>query len=245
MPTEAGSLEDVEAWAEHEFPTYFAALSTFPLSFHVGTSIFDGEYTDGKIVLQNVLISSLHIGVTDAGRSVYARITGCNDVELFCDHRVKAAEDTKELRYIKPVVGLDGIELAAPFSYCAETGHPACIDRLETLIRYAYLGSGEEEAVRPKLGFFKAHFRGACRDVARGTGASAGADEMEDNDTLPGMYQDRNHTSVHTLTVYLQLTRLPVSSRTPIQAGSTIIQPQHPSSTSMCTPWTRAITISR
>ncbi|KAJ4379534.1 hypothetical protein N0V86_004715 [Didymella sp. IMI 355093] len=185
MPTNPGSLEDVEAWAGHEFPAYFAALPNFPLSSPVDTIRFDGECTDGKIVLQTILISALHVGVTVAGTSVYARITGCNDVELFCDQRVKPSEDAKELWCIKPILGLDGIELTAPFSYCAQTGHPACIDRLETLIRYAYLKSGEEEAVRSKLGFFKAHFRGACRDVARGTGASAEADEMEDDDTPP------------------------------------------------------------
>lgn len=35
---EPGSLEDVEDWAQHDFPTYFAALSTFPISEQVDTS---------------------------------------------------------------------------------------------------------------------------------------------------------------------------------------------------------------
>jgi len=184
MPFEPGSLEDVEAWAQRDFPTYFAALSTFPDAELVDTSKFDGEYVDGKIILQSVLISALDVGVTTARTAVYARITGGSDVELFCDHKVKAAEVTEDLWCIKPVAGLDGIKLAAPFRYCAESGHPARIDRLETLIRYAYLKAGEEQAVQPKLGFFKAHFRGACRNVARATGVSTEIDEMVDDETI-------------------------------------------------------------
>ena len=103
IPFEAGSLDDVEAWAQHEFPAYFAALSTFPIAQHIDISRFDGEDVDGKIVLQPVLISALDVGVSAAGTSIYARITGGNDVELFCGHRVKAYENTEDLWCIKPV----------------------------------------------------------------------------------------------------------------------------------------------
>ena len=193
MPFAPGSLEDVEAWAQRDFPTYFAALSTFPIAEDVDTSKFDGEYVDGRIILQSVLVLALDVGVTAAGMAVYARITGSSDVELFCDHKVKAPEDVEDLLCIKPVAGLDGIKLAAPFCHCTESGQPApvCIDRLEALIRYAHLKAGEEEAVRPKLGFFKAHFRGACCDVARGTGALTEADEMADDEMLPGKRREK------------------------------------------------------
>jgi hypothetical protein len=186
MPFEPGSLEDVEAWAQHKFPTYFAALSIFPIAERVETLKFDGQCIDSKILVQPVLISALYVGVTAAGTAVYARITGNIDVELFCDHKVKASKDTEDLWCIKPVAGLEGVKIAAPFRYCAESGHPACIDRLDTLIRYAHLKAGEEEAVSPKLGFFRTHFRAACRDVARSTGALTEADEMTDDETLPG-----------------------------------------------------------
>ena len=87
---------------------------------------------------------------------------------------------------MKSVVGLADVKLDAPFSYPNETSHPAAIDRLETLIRYAYLANGEATAVQPKLGFFRTHFRGACRDVAQGCGSDVDANEMEDDSTLAG-----------------------------------------------------------
>lgn len=86
MPFLAGSLEVVEAWAQHEFPTAFAALSSFQNAEYVDTSKFDG-----KIILQPVLISALDIRVTAVGTSVYARITGSSEVEIFCDHMAKAS----------------------------------------------------------------------------------------------------------------------------------------------------------
>ncbi|KAF3045751.1 hypothetical protein E8E11_009152 [Didymella keratinophila] len=184
MPFQPGSLEDVEAWAQRDFPTYFAALSTFPIAEHIDTSKFDGQSIDGYIILQPVLISALDIGVTAAGTSVYARITRSSDVELFCDHKVKVPGGTEDLWCIKPIAELNGIELAAPFRYCT-SGNLASIDRLETLIRYVYLKAGEDEAVSAKLGFFKAHFRGACCDVALSTGALTEADDMADDEMLP------------------------------------------------------------
>lgn len=151
----------------------------------MGTCKFDGKCVDGKIVLQPVLISSLDIGVNGAGTAVYARIAGSDDAELFCDHKVKSFDDAEEAWCIKPLARLEGVKLAAPFRYCAG-GYPVSIDRLETLIRYAYLKADEEKAVSPKLGFFQAHFRGACRDVTRGTGASTETNEMADDESLPG-----------------------------------------------------------
>ncbi|KAF3043953.1 hypothetical protein E8E12_000350 [Didymella heteroderae] len=60
------------------------------------------------------------------------------------------------------------------------------IEGVEAEHKYAYLKAGEEDAVSPKLGFFKTHFRGACRDIARGTGTLSEADEVADDETLPG-----------------------------------------------------------
>ncbi|KAJ4346073.1 hypothetical protein N0V95_005748 [Ascochyta clinopodiicola] len=45
--------------------------------------------------------------------------------------------------------------------------------------------AGDPTAVQPKLGFFKSHFRAACRDVARGRGALVDGDDTDESDTLP------------------------------------------------------------
>lgn len=116
----------------------------------------------------------------------YGRITGNSEAELFCNHVKKSNEDTEDLCCIKPVEDLNSIKLAAPSNYCADREHAARIDRLETLIRYVCFQSGEGQAVQPRLEFFEAHFRGACRDVARGTGAVIVADEIADDETLTG-----------------------------------------------------------
>lgn len=246
MPFVAGSLEDVEAWAEHDFPVLFAAVTTFVLTDLFGTYDFDGEYLDGKVILQRILISALQVGTTTAGHTVYARIMGNNDVELFRGHEVVSPKDAKQLIwYIKPVADLDDVTLHKPFCYPIKTEHPASIDRLETIIRYFFLRNDETSAVAPKLGFFKAHFRAACRDVARGTGAVTEGDEMDGDDTLPGQNQVCQKIVVTCVTTPLQMDHLPVLSRTRTSVNSATTRPQPPSSTSMFTPWTRAIMTSR
>lgn len=191
MSASAGSLADVEAWAQHEFPTHLAEVIRIvedPLTegpLHMNH--FDGEYVDGKILLQPILLYTLAVGTTAAGEEVYARLLGNNDVGLFKGVVIASPTNSKKtFRIIKPVVGLADTKLHVPFRYPVETGHPAGLDRLETLIRYCYLCLGEETAVQPKLGFFKAHFRAACRDVFRGSTGATDGDEMDDNDTIPG-----------------------------------------------------------
>ncbi|KAF2631149.1 hypothetical protein BU25DRAFT_418775 [Macroventuria anomochaeta] len=187
MSFEAGSLEDVEAWANHEFPAYFAEVIRTGTSTPFNMLDFDGEYVDAKVVLQPMLVSVLEVGTTTSDQTVYARVCGNNDVELFSGHEIESLTDARKLlRYMKPIVDLADINLNAPFSYPVKIGHPAGVDRLETLIRYLYLKNGEDTAVQPKLGFFKMHFRAACHDVARGTGAVVEAGDMDDSDTLFG-----------------------------------------------------------
>ncbi|KAF9694760.1 hypothetical protein EKO04_007478 [Ascochyta lentis] len=187
MSFTAGSLEDVEAWANREFPEYFAELDSVESPIPIFEMVsFDGEYVDGKIVLQSILVPTLEVGSTAARCSVYARISGNNDVELFSYQEVVHPGSSEKLGCMKPVVGLVDVVLHEPLSHPVETGHPAGVDRLETLIRYIYLKNGEPTAVQPKLGFFKTHFRAACRDVARGVGLLMDGDDTDESDTLPG-----------------------------------------------------------
>ena len=193
MSSQAGSLEDVEAWALHEFPTYFAEVSNTGAALFVNIE-FQGQFIDGKIVLQSlVLLNALAVGLTTDGQFVYALLRS-NDVELFSEQEVDSpsGKSVNILLYMKPVDDLAGVKLDPPFSYPVQTGHPAGVDRLETLIRYLYLRNGDRTAVQSKLGFFKTHFRAACRDVARGTGAVVEADEMNDDDILPGRSPTQN-----------------------------------------------------
>ncbi|KZM25991.1 uncharacterized protein EKO05_0009149 [Ascochyta rabiei] len=179
-----GSLEDVEAWASQEFPDYFRAFVDTE-RLHTKTLPFDGEYMDGKIILKSMLLVALEVGSTDTGNKVYARISGSNDVELFSDHMIADPTGSKKgLSYMKPAVDLVDMYLRTPYNHSIETGHPAGVDRLETLIRFIFLSNGESTAVQPKLGFFKSHFRAACRDVARGRGVLVDGDDTDESDTL-------------------------------------------------------------
>ncbi|KAJ8110669.1 hypothetical protein OPT61_g6539 [Boeremia exigua] len=180
-----GSLEDVEAWAKSEFSAYFAALSLPAGAKVYGGRNFDGEYVDGKVVLQLILVRVLEVGWTAKRETVYARFIGVEeDVELFVEQKaVSPTNKNKTLRYIKPLKDLAGVGLQPPFHHPIDTGHAAGVDRLETLIRYFCLKHGEETVVLPKLGFFKTHFRAACRDVARATGAVTEPDGSDDDNT--------------------------------------------------------------
>ena len=183
MPFAAGSLEDVEAWANQEFPAYFSEVAKFPAP-NFSTIVFDGEYQDGRIILQSMLISALAVGHTNTGQDVYARISADSEVELVGNHIT--ISDDKHFTYMKPVDSLGDIALHEPFNHTIATRHPAGVDRLETLIRYMCLKKGVKAAVQPKLGFFKAHFRAACRDVVRAMIGAVGGDETDDDDTLSG-----------------------------------------------------------
>lgn len=190
MPFPAGSLEDVEAWAKDEFPAYFAAVTKFSDDSPIETLKFDGELIDGRVVLQPILIRALGIGIakpTTNLRGVVACLKGNSEVELFYNVEYDPPEGhEEELFYIAPVTNIAEVELYEPFARPIMTEHLAGLDRLETLIRYFFLKHGEKNAVQPKLGFFKTHFRAACRDVARATSTVSEADEMDDDETLPG-----------------------------------------------------------
>ncbi|KAH6614135.1 hypothetical protein C7974DRAFT_380503 [Boeremia exigua] len=213
MSFPAGSREDVEAWARSEFPAYFEATLMAGGVGSYGTSYFGGEYVDGKVVLQPILVAALKVGLTTTGQTVYARLRGDDDVQLFSDHKLtppmedskpkrllsndqkltSSTEDNKSIRCIIPVMDLADVQLHSPFYHSLETGHPAGVDRLETLIRFQCLIHGDMTAVQPKLGFFKTHFRAACRDVARGTGAVVEEDNLDDllpGDTPPELIAD-------------------------------------------------------
>ncbi|KAJ4990290.1 hypothetical protein SVAN01_04172 [Stagonosporopsis vannaccii] len=191
MPFPAGSLEDVEAWAQAEFPACFAQFTALLTDDEVETLRFDGEFNDGRVVLQPILVRALPIGCarTDSTHadSVYARMTVNSELELIYKTRCNYPDKNERLCwYMQPVVDIAEVELVAPFCYPVDSKHPAALDRLETLIRYVLLKCGDRFAVQPKLGFFKAHFRAARRDVAYGVGAVKEADEMDDDDdTLP------------------------------------------------------------
>lgn len=187
MPFPAGSYEDVRAWAEAEFPAYFAAVADSVDNNLFQTNKLDGEFVNGKVVLQPILIRMLGVALTASdGLPVHARFIGDNEVELVRHTEIKDPKDgNKVLWYIKPVTDVTEVELYEPFCHVIDTGHPAAVDRLETLIRFFYLKCGDKNAVQPRLGFFKTHFRAACRDVARATGSVYRVDET-DNDTLPG-----------------------------------------------------------
>ena len=248
MSLEAGSLEDVTAWAGKEFPYYFSYMVHHP---KLKTLRFDGEYLNNRIALQPMLITALPVGQMKTGQIVYAHITGSNDVDLFSEEEVASLTANKKgkehFQYMKSVVGLADVKLDAPFNYPIETGHPAAIDRLETLIRYAYLANGEATAVQPKLGFFRTHFRGACRDVAQGCGSDVDANEKEDDNTLAGECASRLAKLIRSdhSTDKVQVTQPQISLQTLNLPAFATTRPQLPSSTSTYTPWTRATMISR
>lgn len=187
MPFPAGSLQDVEAWAKAEFPVYFAATTDLVHQIPIEKSLFDGELVAGRVLLHPILVHTLGIGcATNTNLGVYACLNGQNDVELFKETEFDLPG--KLCYYTNPIKDIAEVELDQPWSCSIETGHTDALNRLETLIMYSFLRHGETDAVVWKLGFFKTHFRAACRDVARATGAVNEADEMHmnDNDILPG-----------------------------------------------------------
>ncbi|KAF1362731.1 hypothetical protein EJ07DRAFT_174274 [Lizonia empirigonia] len=185
MSLTTGSFEDVDAWAKREFSLSYAALRS-SIPYIIQELNFDGDYVDGKIVWQPMLVIALEVGSTTANNSVYACLSDNNGVELFSEEeKISPSRKLNHCIYRKPVMCLADITLKAPFKHLIKTGHPAGVNQLETLIRYIYLSIGFTTALQSKLDFFRAHFRDACHDVARGMGTLIEDDEMDNSDTLP------------------------------------------------------------
>lgn len=187
MSLTTGSFEDVDAWAMREFPVSYAALCSSSCDEVIEIEIgLDGDCVDGNIVWQPLRVICVSVGSSTDRKNIWACLSDSNGVDFFRIEKMISPGILKPRFYRKPVMCVADTTLKAPFEHLIQTGHPAGVNRLEAIIRYLLLENDDVTVVHSELDFFMAHFRDACRDVARGMGALVEDDEMDGSDTLPG-----------------------------------------------------------
>lgn len=182
MPPPVGSLEDIETWAKSEFPRPFAELTKWNV-VKVAQNL-DGREVAGAFAMEPTQISVIPVGQLDTREPVFACLSEGGDIKLFSKCTLFGSSAGEGLAIARVIIILADVQLDAPFKYTIENEHPDNVDRLESLIRYYYLRNGESFAVLSCLDYFKEHFHDACKDVARGIGATVEDGEMQDNTTL-------------------------------------------------------------
>jgi hypothetical protein len=194
MSIPSGSLQAVEDWAKHEFPDDYAKVASLT-NINLEVTTFDGECMDDGVIHIPKEIITIEVGHTSLEEPVYAWITENSEVKLCYPSTFILFDVVK--RYFMPVTKLTDIEFSEPFSWLVATGDQFCIDRLETLICYMFLRGGDADAVQPRLGFFKTHFRDACRDVAHRLANPVPDEDMDNSAIILGKNSVPKHFPNH------------------------------------------------
>lgn len=191
LPTD--TLLSVEAWANAEFPNFYAPLYNTKNPQDVQLRTYDGYERDGNVQQQPVSIFAVIVGEMDADVTVIARLAHNGQVELYYEKTymtgqviVVLVEDTKNIRFY------------SPFNHPIDANSPASINRVECLIRWTYLVGGLPHAIQGCHEYFKVHFRDACRDVARAEGAVADDDDAGADNNRPSKQHNLYNSQLHT-----------------------------------------------
>ena len=181
MVLPSNALLSVEAWANTEFPRFYAPLYNKKNPQDVQLRSYDGYERGGNVQQQPVSIFAVLVGEMDDDVSVISRLAHNGQVELYYERKYLTGQVI-----VVPVEDVKKIRFYTPFSHPIDANSPASINRVECLIRWTYLVGGLPYAIQNCQEYFKVHFRDACRDVARAEGAVADDDDAGADNNSPG-----------------------------------------------------------